>query len=48
MNKGIAGTTAPVTGLKAIQHLHDPLQMISVSEARNVKGKEELTEQMPP
>ena len=41
----VGGAAVAVEG---IQHLHAPRQMISVSEARKVKGKEALTEQTPP
>ena len=41
----VGGAAVAVEG---IQHLHAPRQMISVSEARKVKGKEALTEQSRP
>ena len=46
---GAGGAAVAGEGMReGIQHLHAPRQMISVSEARKVKGKEALTEQTPP
>ena len=46
---GAGGAAVAGEGMReGIQHLHAPRQMISVSEARKVKGKEALTEQSRP